>query len=230
MPYANRFLASLSPDQLALLGELEPIELVPGEIPIRRGDLLSHYIFVDRGFLSAVAIGPNGRLDLGILPAVGFCGATGFTTSSRRRSVFDYIVRVPGQGYRLPARQLHIAVEASSQMRDQVRRVAAGAAATNALNAVCQARHATEHRCARYWLTIRDGVGSNLIRLPQSVLAEMLAVTRQVLSRSYGNMVAAGAIEHMDGSVMILNAAELARRACECYSDWRAITDEIFIA
>src|SRR5947209_3240198 len=105
----NRFLASLAPEDLALLTpHLRVVQLERGAVLQEHGDTLEHVYFPHAGMISKVAVMRNGAAVESM--TVGRDGMVGATAGlGSRRVLGKAIVQIAGAATRLPAAQFHAA-------------------------------------------------------------------------------------------------------------------------
>ena len=93
----------------------------------------------------------------------------------------------------------------------------------------CNAAHTIEQRAARWLLTTQDRSHDDSFLLTQECFAEMLGVSRPVVSTVARAFQKAGLIKYARGKITIANREALEEKACECYRvikqayDFRAI-------
>jgi CRP-like cAMP-binding protein len=224
--FRNRFLRSLSDEDLAALEPLlTPVEFNTGDYVFQAGDPIHEFVVIDSGLVSIIQPLRNG----GVYEIIAIGANTGLvgahTLMSVPESVFDYCVRIPVTGWRLPREALWQARQQSSalQRRLQAYTQAVILAATH--RAVCQQQHALEQRIGRCLLTTRDALGTNHLPLSQAAIATMSGCSRQSVSdyiRARPRMLA------RTRSVEILDPAALTAESCECYVVIRDLFDRIF--
>lgn len=83
--------------------------------------------------------------------------------------------------------------------------------------AACNTFHTIEARVARWLLMTRDRVTPGELEVTHESLARMLGVRRVGVTIAAGNLQREGLIAYSRGRIAILDDAQLARRACECY-------------
>jgi CRP-like cAMP-binding protein len=86
-----------------------------------------------------------------------------------------------------------------------------------AQSAACNAKHNMEQRLARWLLLCADRARTEVLKLSQEFLADMLGSTRPTVSIAAGTLREEGLIDYNRGVIRILNAKRLEERACECY-------------
>src|ERR1700721_3760417 len=87
---------------------------------------------------------------------------------------------------------------------------------------LCNRMHEVDARLARWLLTSADRMESESLNLTQEFLAQMLGVQRSTVTVAAGDLQRAGVIVYSRGKIHIVDRANLARTACECYQIVRA--------
>ena len=85
-----------------------------------------------------------------------------------------------------------------------------------AQQAACMNYHSVEQRLARWLLMARDRTQSSEVLLTHEVLARMLGVRRESVTRIAGLFEKRGLISYSPGYVMLLDETGLLRHACSC--------------
>jgi CRP-like cAMP-binding protein len=88
----------------------------------------------------------------------------------------------------------------------------------NASNALmCGRLHSVKQSCAKWILSMSDGLGLEGFSITHAVLAELLGVRRASVTEALGYMEEAGAIGGTRGTVTITDRRCLEGLSCECY-------------
>jgi hypothetical protein len=86
-----------------------------------------------------------------------------------------------------------------------------------AQSAGCNAKHNMEQRLSRWLLLCADRAHSNMFKLSQEFLADMLGSTRPTISLAAGVLKEQGLIDYARGVIRILDVKRLEQTSCECY-------------
>jgi len=86
-----------------------------------------------------------------------------------------------------------------------------------AQSAVCHRFHTVVQRLARWLLSARDRVESDVIHLTQEGMAALLGSPRTAVTTASVMLQDYGAIRQRHGRTFIIDAARLRHAACECY-------------
>jgi DNA-binding transcriptional regulator YhcF (GntR family) len=84
--------------------------------------------------------------------------------------------------------------------------------------AVCNRHHSIDQQLCRWLLISLDCLKSNSLTMTQELIANMLGVQREGVSRAAGALQDAGYIRYSRGKITVLDRSGLELRVCECYS------------
>jgi len=224
----NLPLASLPPEDLSLLApHLTEVEFTQGQILAEIDDRISHIYFPQSGIISFVMVTSAGQSveaatigREGIVSAVSVLG-TGV-------SIVQSMVQIPGSGFRMDAARFQAAVEQSRNVRRMVDLCAEGLTGQSLQSNACMAFHTVEARMARWLLTARDQIDSDMIPLTQEFLGQMLGCQRTTVTLVAHTLQAAGMVRYRRGKVQILDATALQETSCECYAQTLQRFERIF--
>jgi CRP-like cAMP-binding protein len=174
----NSLLRRMRPEDFALLApDLVAQELPKDLVLVAPNEPFESAHFVERGLGSIVAISPDGQMvESGIFGRDGF-GPVGLVMGAGR-SPYRSLVQIAGEGYRLPAKALREAMEASAPLRDLLLRYAHALSVQTSYTALSNAVHPIDERLARWLLMCHDRVSGDEIALTHEFLSIMLAVRR----------------------------------------------------
>lgn len=214
---ANRLIATLPAlERGELLACCSLVELRRHEQLIGAGQLLEYAYFPIDSFISLVMHVPGAagiQLALvgneGMLPASPVLGATA--------SAFTCKVQGAGRALRLRRHALQLPVFDASGVRDLLNRYADVRQAQLAQQAVCLNSHSVPQRMARWLLTTRDRAHAPELFLTHDVLASMLGVRRESVSRMAGVLARQGLISYRHGYIVLLDELALEALSCPCY-------------
>jgi CRP-like cAMP-binding protein len=222
MESRNFILSSLSPAEEALIcPHLEPVSLPQKMTFYRADEPITQVWFIERGCASVINILPDGdAVEVGTIGNEGLVGTPILLETDRMPCQCD--MQIPGDGWRMPAEALVVALRQSVSLRIKLLRFVQAHFNQVAQTAACNRLHSIEERCARWLLMSRDRVGDDF-PLTHEYLALMLGVRRAGVTVTANILQNAGLIRHTRGHVTITNPVGLAEIACDCY---RIIRDE----
>ncbi len=214
-PFKNKVLAALPKSELSrLLPKLSPVNLPQGKA-LLEGESPYAY-FLEDGMASVVVSVANGdTVEVGL---IGFEGVVGIPillgTGSTPGSTF---MQIGGYGHRIEAQFLAQEFEKPGELRRYLQKYIQGFMAYTAQTAVCNRLHNIEERLARWLLSCRDRIDSDVLRLTHEFLGQMLGSPRTTVTLAAGLLQRAGMIHYSRGTVTIRNRVALEKTACECY-------------
>jgi CRP-like cAMP-binding protein len=146
----------------------------------------------------------------GVVGVALFMG--GETTPSRA------IVQSAGSAYRLPGANLKVEFQRAGQLQHLLLRYTQALLTQMAQTAVCNRHHSVDQQLCRWLLLSLDRLASNELKMTQELIANMLGVRREGVTKAAGDLQAAGLIRYRRGRITVLDRAGLERRVCECYA------------
>lgn len=227
-PLANRLLASLSGgDFNRLSSSLRNVSLVQGTLLHEAGDEVEHIYFPHTGMISLLAVMNDGKAietaTVGREGAVGAMAGLGLHAALERA-----VVQLPLVASKIRAASFRKAVQGSTPLRDLVIASNQVLLAQVQATAACNALHEVEERLCRWILQTRDRNESDVIRLTQEFLSQMLGVRRSSVSEVARRLQKARLIRYSRGTVEIINRKALEAGSCECYGTILRRTAGIF--
>jgi CRP-like cAMP-binding protein len=214
---ANSLLAALPrQDYRRMLAELEPVNLVYGEVLYEPGDRARHVYFPGDAHVSLLVV-----VDKANALEVGLVGREGMVGMSLALGVEDEPVRAQVQGggtaLRMKAAAFREELARCAPLQREVYRFAYAKLAQARQTAACNRFHQVPARLARWLLMTRDRVRSNQFHLTHEFLADMLGVRRAGVTNAAVSLQRKKLISYQRGNISILDADGLAAAACACY-------------
>jgi CRP-like cAMP-binding protein len=226
-PRQNRLLAALpTEDYQRLLGELELVPMLVGDVICESGAQMSHAYFPASAIVSLQYVMENGSSaeiagvgNEGLVGVPLFMG--GETTLSRS------IVQTGGYGYRLRHSVLLDEFNRAGALMRLLLRYTQALITQMALTAACNRRHTLEQQLCRWFLLTLDRLSGNELIMTQELIASMLGVRREGVTEAAGRLQRAGIINYRRGHITVLKREGLNSRACECYEVVRKEFDRL---
>ncbi len=214
---ANRLISALPASERArLLEYCELVELKLNQVLIQAGQPLDYAYFPLDSFVSVVMPAddaPNVQ--------VGMVGNEGmFHTSPVLRvvtSAFTGRVQGAGRAFCIHRGALEFLLLENKGLRHVLNRYVDVCQTQLAQQAVCMNYHTVGQRLARWLLMTRDRSHSSELFLTHQVLAFMLGVRRESVSRAASAFEKLGLISYSHGYMMLLDEAGLEKLSCNCY-------------
>lgn len=228
MPYKkNALLRALTPQQLRVIGPLEPVRFRRGEYLYRYDEPVRNFIFLKDGLISVSRPLIDGQ-DVEIFTYGGGIGimVAGHTLFQVPESLYDYRVLVDVSGWRVAREALELAIAKDAGLLSIFKRLVHVMDHCIAQLAACRAAHTDQQRLARVLVMLRVSLGDR-VDLPRQTIAQMVPCRRTSLYRLLPDLVANGVVRLDRDSIEILDAAALAGRSCECFATLKAMWETL---
>lgn len=214
---ANRLISALpTQERGTLLEHCELVELKLHQVLIEAGAPLEHAYFPTGSFVSVVfPVLDAPDVQVALIGNEGMFGASLVLGVSI--SAFTCKIQRAGRAYRIHRTALQFLLDEDLYLRDILNRYVGVRQIHLAQQAACLNYHSVEQRLARWLLMARDRSHSSEVFLTHQVLAVMLGVRRESVTRIAGLFEKRGLISYSPGYVMLLDEAGLLRLACSCY-------------
>lgn len=215
--YQNRFLRSLTPEQLALLEPIEPMILRARQVLYRLDDPVTNLIFVERGLMSSIRPLSDGkRVEIW---TSGGTMAGGNTLFQVPESLHDLIMRTEAIAWRISRETIHAAMRANAALERRFKAWVHYVDATIAQSAACQRVHTVPQRLCRQFLAFHEILGGNRFAVTPHMLSRMLTRSRPQTNKILVEFTKAGLITHNRRSVEILDWEGVKERSCACFAE-----------
>jgi CRP-like cAMP-binding protein len=214
---ANSLLAALPrQDYQRILPELEPINLVYGDVLYEPGDRLRHVYFPGDAHVSLlVVLDKDKALEVGLVGREGMVGtplALGVEVAPVRA-----LVQGSGTALRMQAGTFLEELARCAPLQRELNRYAYVMLAQARQTAVCNRFHQVEARLARWLLMTRDRVRSDHFHLTHEFLADLLGVRRAGVTNAATSLQRKKLISYRRGNISVLDRDGLAAASCPCY-------------
>ena len=213
----NGLLAALPPEDWARLEpRLEAVEL-PFDQTVHAADgPVDAAFFVETGMVSLLVTLEGGeQVEAGIAGPEGLVGLP--LVYGDTHSLTEARVQMEGTALRLGAAAFRAEMERSAALRGLLLRYALAFHAQVTLTAACNARHAIEHRLARWLLIAHDRAGADEFPMTHEFLSMMLGVRRPGVTIAAGMLQKAGLVRYARGRMAVADRPGLEAASCECY-------------
>jgi CRP-like cAMP-binding protein len=214
----NRLLATLSPDERALLEpHMEVVELEAGGVVLDAGQPVVGALFPYDGLIVSLQVEITGTRSVEVA-SIGMEGALGGIVSCGTAPAFaQAVVQLGGRAAALPLPVLEQAKEQSPHLKNLFCRYSDALLAQVMQSVACNAFHPIEARAARWLLQAQDRTGSDRLALTQESLAGLLGVQRTTVNAVARVLQEQGLIAYRRGAIQMVDRAGLSRAACSCY-------------
>lgn len=214
----NLLLAGLpEADYERLLPELERVPLTLGETLHRGGEAMHHAYFPIDAIVSRIYVMKSGdTAEIAVIGREGVVGTALFMGGETTPS--DAVVQHPGLAWRIQARTFNLEFSRGDSFQRLLLLYTQALMIQMGQTAVCNRHHSLDKQLCRWLLLSIDRLPSNQIHMTQNLIANMLGVRREGVTRALGVLVRAGLVKSHRGRVLILDRPGLEARACECYA------------
>lgn len=217
-PRQNRLLAALPEEEYAeIWPHLEWIELPLGKTVYEPDKIREYVYFPTTAIISWLHVMENGTS--AEIAITGNDGIVGFSSLMGGLSTpYWAVVQNAGYGYQLPGALLKTIFCRPGPMQQLLLRYTQAMLTQIAQTAVCNRRHSLDQQFCRRLLLSLDRLPDNQLKMTQELIANMLSVCRESVTKAAGNIQRAGLIEYHRGHITVLDRAGLEARVCECYA------------
>jgi CRP-like cAMP-binding protein len=172
--------------------------------------------FLESGFASVVADGPSKRgIEVGIIGREGMTGLS--LVLGHDRFPHETYIQVAGNGHRVSASKLRLAMDQSVGLHRSLLRCAHAFLIQTTLTAVANGRSKNEERLARWLLMAEDRIDGRELPLAHKFLAIMLGVHRPAVTVAVQALERKGLIRAGRETITITNRQGLVRMSNGAY-------------
>jgi CRP-like cAMP-binding protein len=213
----NRLLLALPASNLKrLMSQLELVPCERGRILLDADSTLDDVFFPDSGVVSVVALYEDGSIIE--MATIGREGCTGFQAIfGDKESSVRFLVQLPGSAARMSRSAFLRAMKAMPAFRNLMLAYVQAFLEQVLVSGACNGAHSVKQRLARWLLMMDDRTDDNLLRITQTLLAEMLGVQRPTITNAVREFEKAGLIAPGQRQIAILDRQGLLQVSCECY-------------
>lgn len=213
----NRILGALpEADLLGLWSDLEPIQVLVGDVLCESGAQMTHAYFPTTSIVSLQYVMENGSS--AEIASVGNEGVLGVPLFMGGESMLSRsVVQTGGGGFRLRQSVLLEQFNGGGALMRVLLRYTQALITQMSLIAACNRRHTLEQQLCRWLLLTLDRMSGNELILTQELIASMLGVRREGVTEAAGRLQRAEVISYRRGHITVLQRAGLESRVCECY-------------
>jgi CRP-like cAMP-binding protein len=211
------FLSLLSSKSLDLLMAHSTAIVLPVQTVLYELETIPPYAyFMTEGIASVVTtVAAGGTAEVGVIGHEGVVGSVHLLGPGRVPT--RCFMQLPGSALRIPLSELRKAFHSSEEIRSRILEFVQEQVLSLSQIAACHRLHQSEERLARWLLMVQDRTLTDILRLTQEFLAQMLGSQRTTVTASAGTLQRRGSIEYRHGQVTILDRAKLESEACDCY-------------
>jgi CRP-like cAMP-binding protein len=202
--FNNCILSRFTPEDLALLADLRPVELRKSSRLELANRPIERVFFPESGLASVIARGSPGKeVEVGM---VGTDGMTGLAVAlGLDRTATQTVVQIAGQGYAASSAVVAAAMDKSPALRHVILAYCHDFMLQAAYTALSNGKNKIDERLARWLLMTDDRVDHRDLALTHEFLAIMLGVRRAGVSLAVESLSERGIIAATRGSIRILH-------------------------
>jgi len=212
----NRLLASLSPDDFALVQpHLESVTFEMREHLFRAEEKITHVTFPEQGIASIVADTREGRFEVGMVGSEGLVGTP--IVLGVDRTPHTCMVQARGEAFRIGARELQTAMDQSGTLRALLLRFVHTFIVQVSQTAYANAGYSVEERLARWLLMTHDRLEHDDMPVTHEFMSIMLGTRRPGVTLAVQMLEGAGVIRATRGNIRLRDRAKLEQLAGQSY-------------
>lgn len=225
---SNRLLAHLPrKDRDRFTSGCEIIDLVFNKTIAETGDTVSHVQFPTGGFVSLLAVMPDGvPIEVALVGNEGMVGMPVFLGMDESQGRF--LIQGIGPALQMTSARFRRELKASPALRATLGRYVHACMGQLAQTAGCNRFHVVEERLARWLLMTADRAHSATFHITHEFLAMMLGVRRVGVTKAASELQRRKLISYSRGNVRIRDRSGLEAAACGCYKADLAIYARAF--
>lgn len=137
------------------------------------------------------------------------------------------VVQSAGAAYRVPASVLNQEFHRAGVLMDEILLYIQILYTQVAQTAVCNRHHNLQQQLSRWLLLSLDRMKSNEISMTQELIAGMLGVRREGITRAAGELQKQHVIEYRRGNITVVDRPRLEAMCCECYEVVKRETERL---
>ena len=212
----NRLLASLSPDDFALVQpHLETVTFELRQHLFRAEQTITHVTFPERGIASIVADTREGRFEVGMVGSEGLVGTP--IVLGVDRTPHTCMVQAPGEAFRIGAGELQAAMDQSGTLRTLLLRFVHTFMVQVSQTAYANAGYSVDERLARWLLMTHDRLEHDDMPVTHEFMSIMLGTRRPGVTLAVQMLEGAGMIRATRGHIRIRDREKLEQIAGQSY-------------
>jgi len=216
-PTANFLLSQLPLSEYKRLApHLEYTQLELGEVLYETSSERKQVFFPTTGIVSILEMLQDGSSsEIALIGSEGMVGITAVLGGKHQPN--RAVVQSAGAGYRIPAATLSREFHRAGVLMDEILLYIQILYTQVAQTAVCNRHHNLQQQLSRWLLLSLDRMDTNEISMTQELIAGMLGVRREGITRAAGELQKRHIIEYRRGNITVVDRERLEQMCCECY-------------
>jgi CRP-like cAMP-binding protein len=218
-PRQNRLLGALPPAELNLLiSDLKLIPMPRGKVIYESGVESKHVYFPAAScIVSMLHVMEDGACaETATVGNEGMVGVTSFMGGGTTAS--HAIVQSAGHAFQLAVETLKKDFARLTGLQHLLLCYTQALIRQMSQTAVCNRHHSVEQQLCRFLLSSTDRLPTNKLIVTQELIANMLGVRREGVTRAAGKLQAQGFISYSRGRITVIDRPGLEAHVCECYA------------
>jgi CRP-like cAMP-binding protein len=218
-PRQNRLLGALPPAELNLLiADLKLIPMPRGKVIYESGVESKHVYFPAAScIVSMLHVMEDGACaETATVGNEGMVGVTSFMGGGTTAS--HAIVQSAGHAFQLSVETLKKNFARLTGLQHLLLCYTQALIRQMSQTAVCNRHHSVEQQLCRFLLSSADRLPTNELIVTQELIANMLGVRREGVTRAAGKLQAQGFISYSRGCITVIDRPGLEAHVCECYA------------
>jgi len=226
-PHQNKLLSALSTIEWQRLQRaIKPVFLPLGHAVYEPNAQREHVYFPTTSIISlSYVLADGGSAEIAVIGNDGFVGLPVLMGGGRMPS--RAIVQSEGRAYHLTSQLLQAELMQGGVMVHPLLRYAQALITQIAQTAVCNRHHSIEQQVCRRLLMSLDRGTSDEVTLTHAMLANLLGVWRDGVTKAARELQRSGVIQYRRGYITVIHRAGLEARCCECYDVVKRESDRL---
>lgn len=218
IPKNNQLLAALPAEAWdRLVPNLRLISLSRGAMLYAPGEPPRHAYFPVNAVVALLHVLANGApTEISLVGNEGLVGI--IAVLGGESNAMEAVVLSAGFAYELPMQQLKSEFNRGGAMLRLLLWYVQSLMTQVAQTAVCNRFHSIEQQICSRLLFAFDSLHRNQLAVTQEMMADMLGVRRETVTKVAHMLQKAGVLEYSRGRVTVLDRSKLEQRACECFT------------
>ena len=224
----NLLLNSLCADsRQRIYPNLKLTEMPAGDVLYESGEVMEDIFFPVDSIVSILYVIEDGHSDE--IAMIGNEGAVGISLFMGGLSTPNRgVVQSPGYSYRMNRKHLMDEFNLHGDFHHMLLRYTQALITQMAQTAVCNRHHNIDQQLCRWLLLSMDRHNGNNMYITQELIANLLGVRRESITKAANKLQCAGAIHYQRGHITVMNRKHLEQHCCECYAVVRKEYDRLF--
>jgi CRP-like cAMP-binding protein len=218
-PRQNRLLGALPAAELNLLiADLKSVPMPRGKVIYESGVESKHVYFPAAScIVSMLHVMEDGACaETATVGNEGMVGVTSFMGGGTTAS--HAIVQSAGHAFQLAVETLKKDFARLTGLQHLLLCYTQALIRQMSQTAVCNRHHSVEQQLCRFLLSSADRLPTNEVIVTQELIASMLGVRREGVTRAAGKLQALGFISYSRGRITVIDRPGLEAHVCECYA------------